>query len=265
MPAPRKKLGQHFLRDHAALSAIVSAICPSDTDYFLELGAGDGALTSYLLDSGASVTAIELDKHLFGILSKRFSGAIHRGQLRLHQGDMRELDWQELTESRPDIRQVGNLPYNISSLVLARTMRSEARWRDAHFLVQKEMAQRVTAVPGGGHWGRLGVLAHCSVQPSLLLELPPEVFSPPPKVRSALLRLQPLSSPLDAELQPRVLYIARHLFAARRKSLRNSLKPLFSGDELRALGLTDLDARAGNLSFEDLCRLAAGLQKQPQD
>lgn len=242
----KKRLGQHFLRDHAVMQEIVACIRPQPEDHFLELGAGDGALTGNLLRSGASVRAIELDRGLIGRLRRKLPA----DRLEIVQGDLLSVSW-DMPAASVCRRLVGNLPYNISSLCLARAMHRAAHWRDCYFLVQLEVAQRLTAEPAMPHWGRLAVLAHCTVDSRLVMTVEPEAFSPPPKVRSALVRLQALSVPPVAEAgRPAVLYTARQLFSMRRKTLRTALKAMQARGDLTAA------ARAG-LEIDDSVRAEA--------
>lgn len=237
---PKKSLGQHFLRDQAVLQEIVGQIQPTADDYFLELAAGDGALTGQLLRGGSRIKAIELDEGLARSLQRRWRNV----RLELLCGDLMALDWQLTQADGLRLRLAGNLPYNLSSLCLARTMHEmyeKKCWSDAHFLVQLEMAQRLTAEPGDAHWGRLGVLAQCTAQAEQVLIVEPDAFWPAPRVRSALVRLRPQRQPaLQSDLLPAVLYTARHLFSMRRKTLRVALKGMLDSGAMTAAGLASL-------------------------
>lgn len=258
---PKKHLGQHFLRDQTAINGLLERIRPQAKDDFLELAAGDGALTGPLLYAGSRVLAIELDSQTARRLQQRWRNP----RLQVWRTDLLSAQWQLPADKGMRRRLVGNLPYNISSLCLARAMQEVAYWHDCHFLVQLEMAQRLTAEPGGEHWGRLGVLAQCTVDSRLLMTVEPDAFWPPPKVRSALVRLRPLRTPrLREELLPGVLYAARHLFSMRRKTLRAALKALrnngiITAEDLAALDMDD-SIRAGEVDLAALEKIAARLQ-----
>ena len=160
------------------------------------------------------------------------------------------------------LRLVGNLPYNISSQVLSKALMDTGYWRDAHFLVQTEMGERLAAEPESRHWGRLGVLAHLSASAEIVLELPPEVFVPPPAVRSSLLRLRPLRpAPVSLDERDQVLATAALLFGGRRKSLRNSLKKWLHLGDFEELQV-DATLRPEALDFASLCRLAERLREK---
>ena len=270
-----KRLGQHLLRDQAAIEALVGAIQPAAGDRFVELGGGDGALTAHLLRSKAArVDVVELDSYMLAALTKRHarlqrqqsSDAPPLAEFALHRGDMLRLNWAHLapepTGSDDGLRLVGNLPYNISSQVLSKALMDTGYWRDAHFLVQTEMGERLAADPESRHWGRLGVLAHLSASAEIVLELAPEVFVPPPAVRSSLLRLRPLRpAPVSPDERDQVLATAALLFGGRRKSLRNSLKKWLHLGDFEELQV-DATLRPEALDFASLCRLAQRLRQK---
>ena len=234
---------------------------PAPDDFFIELGAGDGALTLYLLEAGARVLAIELDSRRARLLSERAYRYLNEGKLELCTGNLLDMDWRQLAGGTR-CRLAGNLPYNIASRILSQACADTSYWDDAHFLVQKEMALRASARPGNRQWSRLGIAVRRSTDSSIVLELPPEVFSPPPKVQSCLLRLKPLEKPAIGEAEWSLAeQVARLVFSARRKSVRNSLKGHFSADELEATGL-DLTMRGENIGLDELHQLAQVLAQR---
>lgn len=255
------------MRDQASIERILAVIQPNASDHFLELGAGDGALSKALLDSGAKLTAIELDPRWVQRLNNKYTQYIEAGTCRIIAGDMMQQDWAQLLGTQPNFRArlTGNLPYNISAIILARTMNNLFGWSDAHFLIQTEMAQRLTAKCGQPDWGRLAVLAHATVKAQSAIGVPPEAFDPPPKVQSTLVRIEPEpQTTIHPELQPFIVQVARTIFSSRRKSLGNSLKTLFDRSELLHIGL-NLELSADKTSFADICTVACLLQdKDPK-
>jgi 16S rRNA (adenine1518-N6/adenine1519-N6)-dimethyltransferase len=230
---PRRRFGQNFLADRAVLGAIVAAIAPRPDDWMLEIGPGEGALTSRLLAHVGSLVAIEIDRDLAAALRTRFP------QLRLVEGDALALDLdaleRQVMSDRPPSglasgvsarrwRVVGNLPYNISTPLLGRLVAQMERVRDMHFLLQREVVDRLVASPGTKAWGRLSVYAqyHCDMQ--RLLDVGPQAFRPPPKVDSTFVRLTPRIS-REPLLDPDALdAVLRAGFQQRRKTLRNALR-----------------------------------------
>jgi 16S rRNA (adenine1518-N6/adenine1519-N6)-dimethyltransferase len=229
---PRRRFGQNFLADQAVLAAIVAAIAPRPDDRMLEIGPGEGALTSRLLQHVRALVAIEIDRDLATALRRRFP------QLHLVEGDALALDLDALErqvmsdetlsglarEPARRWRVVGNLPYNISTPLLARLIAQAERVRDMHFLLQREVVDRLVASPGTKEWGRLSVYAqyHCDMQ--RLIDVGPEAFRPPPKVDSTFVRLTPRASP-EPLLDPNALdAVLRAGFQSRRKTLRNAMR-----------------------------------------
>jgi 16S rRNA (adenine1518-N6/adenine1519-N6)-dimethyltransferase len=223
----RRRFGQHFLVDESVLGAMVSLIAPHAHDLMLEIGPGQGALTSLLMERSPSLVAVEIDRDLIAALRARFPA------LTLVEGDALRIDLASLAgqvmADVPDAgalrwRVVGNLPYNISTPLLVRLLAQTERLVDMHFLLQHEVVARLAAVPGTKDWGRLSVLMqyHCNVQP--LLDVSPSCFKPAPKVESTFVRLTPRrmrEALLDHDVFEAVL---RAGFQQRRKTLRNALR-----------------------------------------
>lgn len=249
---PRKRFGQHFLVDSGVLEAIVAAIDPRPGEALVEIGPGLGALTAPLLARVPTLVAVELDRDVAARLRARFSPA----QLQLHEADALQFDFSTLAGP---LRLVGNLPYNISTPLLFRIADLAAHLRDGHFMLQKEVVDRMVAQPRSPDYGRLSVLLQWHFHLESLFEVPPEAFDPPPKVMSAVVRLiprRPEERPqVDEQALRRVLAAA---FAQRRKMLRGTLKPLFSPAQLEALQVAPT-ARAEELALEDFVRLAHAL------
>jgi 16S rRNA (adenine1518-N6/adenine1519-N6)-dimethyltransferase len=212
----RKRFGQHFLVDRAAIEAIVAAIDPQETDRLVEIGPGTGALTAPLLSRVASLDAIEIDRDLAASLQRRWGE-----RLRLHQQDVLAFDFGALAGPAGRIRVVGNLPYNISSPLLMHLTQFTGQIVDQHFMLQKEVVQRIVAQPGGD-MGRLTVMLQAFYRVLTLFDVPPQAFDPPPKVESSVIRMLPRPAPLTRELG-RLQTILAVGFSQRRKMIRNTL------------------------------------------
>lgn len=244
-PRARKRFGQHFLVDEGVLQRIADVVRLQPDDRLLEIGPGPGALTEYFHGDPARYLAVELDRDLIAPLKDRFA------DLELISADILRVDLAEVLEP-PRWRLVGNLPYNISSPLLLKLFEHLPRIRDMHFMFQRELGQRIGASPGTKSWGRLGVLTqyYCQVEP--LFDVPPEAFSPPPKVWSQVVRLVPKQELAAVDLAQFNL-VLQLAFSSRRKRIANGLKDL-NIDWDRAE--VDTDARPDVLALEDFLRLA---------
>lgn len=213
---PRKRFGQHFLVDRAAIEAIVAAIDPRPGDRLVEIGPGTGALTVPLLARIGSMDAIEIDRDLAGTLRRRYGDS-----LRVHQQDVLAFDFAALAGRGGRIRVVGNLPYNISSPLLLHLAQFTGQVVDQHFMLQKEVIDRIVAEPGGD-MGRLTVVLQAWYEVETLFDVPPEAFEPPPKVQSSVIRMLPRPAPLTRRIGPLQTLLAVG-FSQRRKMIRNTL------------------------------------------
>lgn len=252
----RKRFGQHFLTDAGVLQAIAAAVALQADDPVLEIGPGQGALTEVLAPGVARYVAVEIDRDLVPLLKVGFP------QLEVVNADILRVDLAELLDAAQPWRVVGNLPYNISSPLLIKltdfARQYPGRLKDLHFMLQREMADRLLAQHGSKAWGRLSVMAQLQFDVEHILDVAPESFAPPPKVWSSVIRLLPRSRPVpevDVAVLDRVL---RFAFAGRRKRLSNSLKPL--GLDWSALAL-DPGLRADNVSLEDYVAIARLAEK----
>jgi 16S rRNA (adenine1518-N6/adenine1519-N6)-dimethyltransferase len=244
---PRKRFGQHFLRDAGVLARIVEAIDPRPGDAILEIGAGEGALTRALLERVAHLAAIEIDRDLAARLKEEFPPE----RLTLHRADALGFDFAALPAGT---RIVGNLPYNISTPLLFRLAESAARLRDLHFMLQREVVERMVARHSTPDYGRLSVMLQTRFRMQKLFGVPPGALRPAPRVESAVARMVPLA----AEELPRVdrmLFadLVRRAFSSRRKTLRNALG--LPRGEFESLGL-DPRLRPENLAPADYVRIA---------
>lgn len=252
---PRKRFGQNFLKDPSVLDAIISAIAPRHSDIMLEVGPGLGAMTEKLLPHLLRLDVIELDRDLAAYLTHRFPA----GKLTVHCGDVLDFDIRPLT-ARADqkIRIVGNLPYNISTPLLFHLMDFATLIEDQHFMLQKEVVERMVAEPGGKAYGRLSVMLQWRYDMDMLFTVPPEAFEPPPKVDSAIVRMTPKDNPEECPFQA-LEKIVTQAFSQRRKMLRNNLALFFSETELEKLKI-DPTKRPEDLSVEQFIHLANHLE-----
>ncbi|MEO6799942.1 MAG: 16S rRNA (adenine(1518)-N(6)/adenine(1519)-N(6))-dimethyltransferase RsmA [Rhodanobacter sp.] len=252
---PKKNFGQHFLHDRHYIDSIVAAIAPRSEDFMVEIGPGEGALTLPLLAAAGKLTAIELDTDLIPGLCTR---AASLGELHVVHADVLKVDFSAMAHSHgvQRLRIAGNLPYYISSPILFHCVEHAAAIQDMHFMLQKEVVDRMAAAPGSKVYGRLSVMLQlaCRVEP--LFGVPPEAFRPPPKVESAVVRLLPLEPHELHDAQAEHLYaVVRAAFGQRRKTLSNALKPLLDSEAIRRADV-DPRARAETLAPADFVRLA---------
>ena len=260
----KKNLGQNFLHDRGVIERIVLAIDPRPGDRIVEIGPGQGALTFPLLRRHGELTAIEFDRDLLQPLA---AAAQAHGALSLLNANVLDVDFSALAAGGMPgeglLRLVGNLPYNLSSPILFHALDHAAAIRDMHFMLQKEVVERMAAGPGSKVYGRLSVMlqAYCRVTP--LFKVPPGAFRPAPKVDSAVVRLQPL--PPGAVVvadRARFAHVVRAAFGQRRKTLRNALSGVVDATAIEAAGVRP-DARAEQLSVADFASLANTPQASP--
>ena len=242
---PRKRFGQHFLHDPRVLARIVEAINPTPDDFIVEIGPGEGALTRPLLERLGKLEAIELDRDLAAQLAARFPP----WRLTVHCADALEFDFNRFPAGT---RLAGNLPYNISTPLLFHLTQYAERVRDMHFMLQLEVVERMVAAHSTPEYGRLSVALQTRFRMKKLFNVSRGAFQPPPKVESAVVRMEPLAERLQLE-RTRFDDLLRSAFSARRKQLRNAL-PLAMADyaELNI----DPRSRPENLSPADYVRIA---------
>lgn len=257
----RKRFGQNFLHDSYIIESIVSAIYPQPDQALVEIGPGLGALTEPVAERLEHMTVIELDRDLAARLATH---PFMQSKLNIIQQDAMTVDFAELSrQCGQPLRVFGNLPYNISTPLMFHLFGYTDAIRDMHFMLQKEVVNRLVAGPNSKAYGRLSVMAqyYCNIIP--VLEVPPESFRPAPKVDSAVVRLVPhavLPHPVsDLQVLARITSLA---FNQRRKTIRNSLSTLFSVEQLAALGV-DATLRAENVSVAQYCLLANWLAEHP--
>ena len=252
----RKRFGQHFLTDRAILQAIVGLIDPKPGEALVEIGPGLGAMTDPLVARCEKLTVIELDRDLAMRLRKR-------AELEVIESDVLQVDIAALAQRcGQKLRIVGNLPYNISTPILFHLLGAVDQVVDQHFMLQKEVVDRMAAVPGGKDYGRLSVMLQWRYDIESVLDVPPESFDPPPRVDSAVVRMQPLPLPqkVDAALLEELVRVA---FSQRRKMLRNTLGRWL--DERRFTGAFDLQRRAEEVPVGDYLGLVAAVSSIAAD
>lgn len=259
MHKARKRFGQNFLHDRHVIDRIIASIAPKAGQRLVEIGPGRGALTEPLLDAtGGELDIIELDRDLIPILRTQFFRA---GALRIHEADALRYDYGQLDDGRP-LRLLGNLPYNISTPLMFHLLNWADSITDMHFMLQKEVVERLCAAPGDKAYGRLGIMMqyHCRAQ--ALFTVPPGAFQPAPKVESAIVRLTPRQAPeVAADSVETLGTVVRTAFNQRRKTLRNNLKPLIGAESLQALGI-DPGERAENLAIADFVAIANAIDRK---
>ena len=255
-PPPKKSLGQHFLHERAYIERIVQAVDLAPGERLVEIGPGQGAITLPLLRRHGALTVIEFDRDLVGPLAAMAAGV---GELSIVHRDVLQVDFTALAAGAP-IRLVGNLPYNISSPILFHALDHAAAIRDMHFMLQKEVVDRMAAAPGSKVYGRLSVMLQAACEVTPLFKVPPGAFRPPPKVDSAVVRLIPKPLErigiLDARLFARLVKAA---FGQRRKTLRNALDGLCDAAQLEQAGIAPT-ARAEQIApaaYVELANLLA--------
>lgn len=256
MAHPKKRFGQHFLHNRRHIDRIIKALTPRDGDVIVEIGPGEGALTLPLLQVCGQLTAIELDRDLIPVLRKR---AAPLGHLDIIEQDILRTDLSRIAPGKR-MRLVGNLPYYISTPILFHCLEYADTITDMHFMLQKEVVERMAAMPGSKTYGRLSVMLQlaCRVEP--LFDVPPDAFRPPPKVNSAVVRLTPIAANARANVDAVCLdRVVKAAFGQRRKTLANTLKPLLDATVIRAADI-DPRARAETLAPADFVALARRLQ-----
>jgi 16S rRNA (adenine1518-N6/adenine1519-N6)-dimethyltransferase len=248
----RKRFGQNFLTDARVIQRIVDIIAPQPGQLILEIGPGQAALTVPLADTGADLHLVEIDRDLAASLERRFRDTAN---VHVHCGDALRMDLAEFAAGN-NFRLVGNLPYNISTPLLFHVLRWRQQIVDMHFMLQREVVERMAAQPGSKAWGRLSIMCqyYCEVTP--LFSVPPEAFSPPPKVHSSIVRLLPHSRPpVRVSDMARFEQVVARAFSMRRKTLRNSLAGVLDADAIAAAGI-DPGLRPEALSLEQFAALA---------
>jgi len=247
LPRPKKRFGQHFLTDRHYLGRIVEAIGAQRDDHMVEIGPGTGLLTAELAPRLERLHVVEIDRDLAAALEGRFANVV------VHNADALDFDFARLPQP---LRVVGNLPYNVSSPILFRIAGIAERVRDCLFLLQREVVERMVAAPDTADYGRLSVMLQYRFAMALVLHVPAGAFTPPPKVESALVRMQPLGADrLVARDEGLFSRIVAGAFSQRRKTLRNAVRSLADADAFARAGI-DAGRRGETLSVREFVALA---------
>ena len=249
----RKRFGQNFLHDQRVISKIVRSVHPRAGENIVEIGPGLAALTSPLIGECDALTVIELDRDLAAGLPKRVP---HPERLTIIEADALKYDFTELFQEDRPLRVVGNLPYNISTPLLFHLLEFGDKVKDMHFMLQKEVVDRITASPNTKEYGRLSVMIQYFCKPTYLFEVPAGSFNPPPKVTSAVFRLEPYATkPIIAKNEKALARLVSHVFTQRRKTLRNSLKGMLVEEAFEHAGVDPM-ARPETLTLAQFVALS---------
>ncbi|MDH5710617.1 MAG: 16S rRNA (adenine(1518)-N(6)/adenine(1519)-N(6))-dimethyltransferase RsmA [Gammaproteobacteria bacterium] len=255
----KKRFGQNFLIDEMIIDRIVDSINPEKDDCIIEIGPGLGAITKLLLQSTRELHVIELDRD---VIPKLLFNCRDQGTPVVHEMDVLKFDFstfRKSTATQKKLRVVGNLPYNISTPVLFLLLNSRDDIQDMHFMLQKEVVDRIAAQPGNKTYGRLSVMIQSYFKVTPLFLVPPHAFSPAPKVESAILRLVP-NDTYSYRIKDHKLYedLIRQAFTQKRKTLKNNLKNLLTSEQIIAANI-DPAVRAEELSIDSFLHLYAQL------
>lgn len=252
---PRKRFGQNFLIDQYIVSQIIAAIHPQQNDRIVEIGPGLGALTRPLLQAVDHLDVVEIDRDIVARLSKEFS----QEKLTIHATDALRFDFSALGNN---LRIVGNLPYNISTPLLFHLSQFSEHIADMHFMLQKEVVERIVGMPATSDYGRLSVMLQYRFDMDYVFSVPAESFSPAPKVESAIVQMIPRpKSSMHAQDEALLSQVVSAAFSQRRKTLRNTLRDYLNTDDFSTLGI-DSGLRAENLSVENFVAIANFLGKR---
>ena len=250
----KKRFGQNFLTDQDVITSLVEAVAPQADDLMLEIGPGLGALTKPLLQKLKNLHVVEVDRDIITWMNAEYAKpAYAKSSLVIHQADALKFDFSSLGKG---LRVTGNLPYNISTPILFHLLANITHITDMHFMLQKEVVERMVAAPSTAAYGRLSVMLQYHLHMDYLITVPPDAFEPAPKVESAFVRCLPHRTlPFVAKDEALFAQVVLAAFSQRRKTLRNTLKGLLTDDGFKALHI-DAQLRAENLSVADFVAIA---------
>jgi len=250
---PRKRFGQNFLHDAGVIARIISAIHPEPGQHVVEIGPGRGALTCDLLRAVGRLDVVELDRDLIPLLGEMCPGL---GELKIHSADALKFDFTQLARDGARLRIVGNLPYNISTPLLFHLLQQAVVIQDMHFMLQKEVVERMAAGAGEPAYGRLSIMLQYRCAVEKLFTVGSGAFTPAPKVDSALVRLVPHAAPpVKVNDETILARVVSQAFSQRRKTLRNTMKGLLTAEQLSALGI-DPGLRAETLNLQQYASMS---------
>lgn len=253
-----KRFGQHFLADEQVIQQLIRIVAPTNQDHFVEIGPGQGILTTALLPNVKQLDAIEIDRDLIPLLQRRCRDI--GDNLKIHNIDILQFDLAALpiVSNEQKLRIVGNLPYNISTPILFYVIKNIRKIKDLYFMVQKEVAERIVAPPNSKTYGRLSVMLQYYFDAALVLDIPPEAFNPPPKVHSSFIKLIPREIINAAKNPEQFATTVKMAFSQRRKTIYNNLKMVITEQQLKALAINP-KARAENLTVDDFVAISNSL------
>jgi 16S rRNA (adenine1518-N6/adenine1519-N6)-dimethyltransferase len=256
MHQPRKRFGQHFLEDDNVIQRLVEVIAPKTGQHLVEIGPGHGALTLPVLSKIGQMDVVELDRDLIPTLRVRSQ---EYGKLIIHEADALKFDFGALANESELLRIIGNLPYNISTPLIFHLLEYAPQIGDMHFMLQKEVVDRLAADKGNKDYGRLSIMVQYHCQVTALFDVPPEAFNPPPKVNSSIVRIIPHRTlPFVAKDYVFFQDLVKQAFGQRRKTLRNCLKKLITDADWQHLTV-DPKLRPEQLSVEDYVTISNAL------
>ena len=245
----KKKFGQNFLKDAAIIHSIIQSINPLPNDLLIEIGPGLGALTKPLLEKTNRLLAIELDRDIVSWMENEYS----KKNITIFNEDVLNFNFNQFDQK---IRIVGNLPYNISTPILFKCIDNILNIKDLHFMLQKEVVDRMIAIPSSPEYGRLSVMLQYYFTMEHLVDVPKESFEPEPKVESSFVRLIPYEQyPFIANNIEQFARIVKEAFSQRRKTIRNTLKSFISENDFEKIGINP-QLRAENLSVSDFVKIS---------
>ena len=245
----KKKFGQNFLKDTSIIHAIIQSINPLLNDLLIEIGPGLGALTKPLLEKTNHLLAIELDRDIVSWMENEYS----KKNITVFNEDILNFNFDQFDQK---VRVVGNLPYNISTPILFKCIDNITNIKDLHFMLQKEVVDRMIAVPSSSEYGRLSVMLQYYFAMEHLVHVPKESFDPEPKVESSFVRLIPYEHyPFVANNIEQFEKIVKEAFSQRRKTIRNTLKSFISENDFQKIGINP-QLRAENLSVSDFVKIS---------
>jgi len=258
----RKRFGQNFLHDQNIIDKIIRAVNPKSSQNVIEIGPGQGALTYPLLQTLGQLNAVEIDRDLIKILNQQ---STQYGELTIHEGDALKFNFSQLIDtSNKDkkLRLVGNLPYNISTPIIFHLLEFIDNIYDMHFMLQKEVVERMAAEPNSKTYGRLSIMLQWYCDVEYLFDIPPGAFNPPPKVTSSLVRLIPKTKPLAVlNDSKQFACLVNKAFQQRRKTLRNILKNYLKEDQIKSLGISPT-ARPETLNLLEFAALSNAISTE---
>lgn len=250
----KKRFGQNFLTDQSVIDSLIYAISPLSDDLLVEIGPGLGAMTKPLLKKLDKLHVVEVDRDIISWMEKEYVGE----SIEIHNSDALKFDFTSLGDN---LRVTGNLPYNISTPILFHLLDNLSHITDMHFMLQKEVVERMVSEPSNSAYGRLSVMLQYKLNMEYLITVPPDAFNPAPKVESAFVRCVPHAvMPYVAKNEALFAKIVLAAFSQRRKTLRNTLKGILDDEGFSALNIAST-LRAENLAVKDFVAIANHLSE----